>query len=124
VTGAVGTYLPTFVTCAVSLKTQVQRGPASAGRFFIPGCSFGVGPTGEYNPATMQAAAEAYAQYLSNLANFPGPDFNSLYPHVISNVGQPGPAEPVEFVQIGSVPDVMRSRKNALIEDRVTVAVP
>jgi hypothetical protein len=43
---------------------------------------------------------------------------------VISNVGAPGPAEPVTHVQIGNVPDVMRSRKNNLIEARYTQAVP
>jgi hypothetical protein len=122
--GGAGGVNATFLTCAVSLKTDVQRGPGSAGRFFIPGVAWPVSFDGVFSTAQCQAASAVYAQFIANLANFPGPDLQSLAPHVVSNVGAPGPAEEIKYVQIGNVPDVMRSRKNNLQELRYTTTVP
>jgi hypothetical protein len=122
--GGIGANVPTYQTCAVTLKTAVQRGPGSAGRFFIPRCAYAVDDDGFYTPTIAQAAATRYASFIRDLGNMPGIDVNTIIPHVISNVGNPGPANPVTLVQIGSVPDVMRSRKSALLEARSSAVVP
>ncbi len=124
VAGAGSAPVPTFVTCAVSLKTQVQRGPGSAGRFFIPKCTFNIDSSGFFDAPTCTAAALHYANFIKNLGNMPGVDVNTIIPHVISNVGLPGPANPVTLVQIGNVPDVMRSRKSNLNEIKYGASVP
>jgi hypothetical protein len=124
VTGAGSASVPTFVTCAISLKTEIQRGPGSAGRFFIPKCTFSIDSSGFYSGTQCQAAAIRYAEFIRALGDMPGIDVNTIIPHVISDRGLPGPANPVVLVQVGNVPDVMRSRKSNLTEIKYGAGVP
>jgi hypothetical protein len=125
VQGAGTAGVPTFASCAVTLKTAIQRGPGSSGRFYIPQCTMPVdATTGRFSASNTTDMANFFASFIANLGNMEGFDYNSLVPHVISDVGVPGPANPVTLVQIGNVPDTQRRRKNNLREIRSSAVVP
>lgn len=122
--GGTGTQqLPTSVAAAITWTTSNQRGRASRGRIFIPQPS-GTISFGRFSPAVTASMAAAAAQFIRDLANWPGLDWpNSPVPVVASNLGSPGPMVPITGVRVGDVPDTMRSRRNAMDEVYENVAV-
>jgi hypothetical protein len=111
------------VSTVATLRTAVDRGRANRGRMFLP-------PTfGWYSPATdgratvsdAQRVANAVAILINNLrtayvASY-GPGANTGHVGVTSNIGL-GAERLVTSVQVGRVPDTMRSRRTSLVEDR------
>lgn len=115
--------VPTFQSVAVTTTTDRQRGPASKGRLFIPQCIAPVLATGRLDPSAQANAAAAYAKFLTDLGNESGVDTRAIAPFVVSNVGNPGPAERITGVRVGDVPDVIRRRKSAMTEKYVSSPV-
>lgn len=115
-----GQVLPPQCTIAVSWTTARQRGPASRGRIFIPqpalGSNYqtGVG-AGLLAPVGAANLATAMKDFLVGLGNWPGIDLTDYVPSVVSNVGE-GASEPITGVEVGTVIDTQRRRRNALTE--------
>lgn len=114
--GVAGTAVPSYQSCAISLTTPRNRGPASRGRIFVPQCAAPMVHPGRFSNTATTAMAAAAASFLTALGDEAGVDVTSMRPAVVSNVGTPGPQEPVTGVAVGDVPDVIRRRKNNLIE--------
>lgn len=122
ISGASTSYCPTFQSVAVTLTTSQARGPGSKGRFFLPGCAPTLTYDGVINTTSQTAIANAAAAFITALGDEAGVDVTNMRPAVVSNVGNPGPANVVTGIAIGNVPDVQRRRKNNLIETYVKVA--
>lgn len=121
----VGSDLPNQVAMVVSWVTAAQRGRASKGRIFVPvpGITI-IGALGTFastGSSSVESAATAAAAFLNNLNNQPGIDVPGIQASVVSRVD--GTSRPITAVRVGSVPDTMRSRRNALVEAYSQVAL-
>lgn len=121
--GTASAAVPSYQSVAVTLLTARQRGPGSKGRIFLPQCAAPMVHPGRISSTTAQNIATASATFLTALGDEAGIDVTGLRPAVVSNVGSPGPSEPITTVKVGDVPDVIRRRKNNLIEAYVQAAV-
>jgi hypothetical protein len=121
--GTTSTYMHTFNSVCVTTTTNRQRGPGSRGRLFIPQASAMVDANGRFATTVQTNIAAAYGAFLTALGDEAGVDTHAIAPAVVSNVGDPGPAERITGVRVGDVPDVIRRRKSAMVEKYVTAAV-
>lgn len=110
------TFCPSYQTVAVTTTTARQRGPGSKGRFFIPQCAPPLNTDGTLTTLAQTNIAAGAAAFLTALADESGVDVTAIRPAVVSNVGSPGPTEPITGVAVGNVPDVQRRRKSNIIE--------
>lgn len=125
VSGATASSMPWVLTCVLSFHTNVQRGPSSHGRIYLP-LSVAVGTSG--NPrltAPIINAVGTKGTALLTLLAKPdtagstnNPGFN-IQPHVVS---RKGPYAKITQVRVGDVVDIQRRRKSALRENYVTTA--
>lgn len=124
--GAAGQGYPNQVAGVVSWVTNVARGRASKGRIYIPNPTMQtVDTTGMFNETgatSTQSVATQAAAFIANLNNQPGVDSLGGAASVVSRID--GSVHPIQAVRVGSVPDTMRSRRNALVETYVSAAVP
>ena len=121
--GTATTVTPSYQSVAVSLTTARNRGPGSLGRYFLPQCAAPMVHPGRLSTTAASALATGAKDFLNALADEAGVDVTNLRPAVVSNRGTPGPAEPVTGVKVGDVPDVIRRRKNNLIETYAKVTL-
>lgn len=121
--GTATTPVPSFQSVAVTTTTDIQRGPGSKGRLFLPQCAPPLVHPGRISSTGSTAIAGAAAAFLTALGDEAGIDTTNMRPGVVSNVGTPGPQAAITGVKVGDVPDVIRRRKNNLIEAYVAAAV-
>lgn len=117
--------LPQQVTLAVTLHTNAARGLAHKGRVYLPGLASVVCDTsGRLSQNMVQPTADAFAQLLTNLGNWPGVDpiRNPGKVVVASKVGA-GAMRRVNGVTVGDRFDIQRRRANKFREHRSTLAV-
>ena len=105
------------IALAVSLVTEKRRGPANAGRFYLPLPAYPPAAGGVITTANATAVATA-ATTLLNALNTAVPAHRVV---VMSNVGG-GASEQVTRVRVGRVLDTMRSRRTSLPEGYVVGA--
>lgn len=112
---------------AVSLRSDLQRGVLSKGRFFLP-TAFGPESTSTALLSTANATtiANATKTLLTSLANWPGIDFNDAGPVLVSPGGRNNPdggARRIRTVAVGRVIDTQQRRRSKFLEQPVTVAL-
>lgn len=113
----------------MSLRTAAARGPASRGRMYLPPATGFTAPdatTGLASAAAALRVAQAGAEFIDGINdayNATFPTFSVGEVVVASNTGL-GRFRRVTEIQVGRVPDVMRSRRSALSEDYQSAAVP
>lgn len=96
---------------AVSLMTENQRGPAHAGRFFMPLFAGVIYTDGRLTVAAATTIAEHVTTFL-NALNAVDTEYQAV---VVSNVGT-GAQHKVTNCRIGRVIDTIRSRRTSLLE--------
>lgn len=114
---------PAQLSMCVSLLTDAKRGMASRGRFYPPptsACSTVEYQTGQVGKSVLDPMLTASAQLIRDLNNWPGID--GLGAAVVV-LGGDGTMRNVQRIQIGSVPDTQRRRRNALKETYHTIDV-
>jgi hypothetical protein len=115
--GAGNGYVWPQLALAISLRTDAARGPAHAGRFYLP-CPQGAPYTdGRYTIDQVSDIVAASTAFLDAI----NADDASWQVAVVSNVGS-GHQRFVDHVQVGRVMDTMRSRRTSLPEDPVVGA--
>jgi hypothetical protein len=107
---------PAYQSVCITTTTDVERGPGSKGRLFIPQCSVPLDSFGQISTANLTQMAAAAASFFTDLGNEPSLDVTAVAPHVVSNVGNPGPARRITGVKVGDVPDIISRRKNNIRE--------
>lgn len=127
--GAAAGTLPAQLACAVTLRTARARGRGSRGRFYLPT----LGVLGSLD--TSGRLSTEQAQNVANGAGFLVDRINTVYwardgglrtmmmVGVASNIGA-GIFEPATTVEVGRVPDTVRSRRSSLVEDHQVFTVP
>lgn len=115
--------LPPQVAIAVTFRSELARGRASKGRLYIPMPNVTTGNDGRVKPEDTASIALAYKTWIQAMGNWPGPDFNTIAPAVVSGVGT-GAASYIRRVEVGNVFDTQRRRRNALVEVRASQDVP
>lgn len=111
---------PNQVALAVSLTTDVDRGPASKGRIYLPLPALLVETDGLISIANITPIVASWRTFLEALSDAPGLD-NGETPEVVvmsRKAGAPA-ARTVTGVRIGRVLDTQRRRRNALKENYV-----
>lgn len=116
VKGGSNVYTPPQLTICVTLTTNKSRGRASKGRLFLPTLTGSVTQSGQLATPARDEVATAAATYLNALNNWPGVDlpWDSAV-HIWSSVD--GSLEKVTGIEVGSVVDTQRSRRNAISEE-------
>ena len=111
--GTAGSTPAPQVALAISLRTDVSRGYAHAGRFYMPLPGTTLQPDGRVSVA----AAVSFADSAVQAINMINASFNGEWRvGVVSNVGQ-GTERFVTKVACGRVYDTIRSRRSSLDED-------
>lgn len=111
-TGFAAPKYPQIITTAVSWGTTRARGPGAHGRIYPPNNTFDDATTLEMSAANQTALVRAGQALLTALNNTPGG--NTLHPVVASKVD--ASLTDIIEVLVGSVKDVQRRRKDALVE--------
>lgn len=111
---------PGQVSLVISLRTNLARGRAHAGRFYVPAGAMTISTVDGTIPVAKQLSASDGAATMINKINV------LAKPHeggvvVWSQVGQT--AEPVTSVRVGAILDTMRSRRRSLDEAYVSSPV-
>lgn len=114
---------PTYQSVCITTTTDVQRGPGSKGRLFLPQCAVPLQETGDILPGNATLIANRAAAFFTALGDESGIDVEAIAPAVVSNVGNPGPMNRITGVKVGNIPDVISRRKNALLETYVKATV-
>lgn len=104
-----GTPMPFQISCVVSLRAP-GRGAGTHGRMYIPNQNKGVDNHGQYQVAGLGTTLSTTVDFLNALST--AGDVN-LHPAIVS---AKGPYNLVSSVEVGSVPDTQRRRRNALVE--------
>lgn len=114
---------PSEVALCVTHTTALLRGPAHAGRMFVPSPVYGVDAgTGAITIANAQEAADAHVAFLAELNDWPGTDpLEGWEASVVSRVGL-GSVNKITGVKVGRVLDVIRTRRNKQLENYVVGA--
>lgn len=100
----------------VSLKTDIPRGRAHAGRFFLPGCSLAPGTDGRLTDSVVNNAETVIKTWLNaiNAAS------ETTTVGVFSKLDL-GYSNPVTEIGIGRVMDTQRRRRRSIVEARTFV---
>lgn len=109
-----GDPLPGEVACCVSLRTSLPT-RAGRGRFYLPNPNTGAVTAGVFNNSFVSDVVEA-AQY--GLDNLVTATYVPIIYHASSITGTT-----ITSVDVGSVPDVQRRRRNKLTESRQSLPV-
>lgn len=113
-TGAQGIRYPLQTALVVSLDTE-RPGASGKGRSFLPFPAFAIDQEFGLTSGTQFTLATAMANFVKALR----PAFGDV--RVVSSAGY---SSVVTAVRIGRVPDTLRSRRNALLEQYTRVAIP
>lgn len=119
VAGTSGTHHPPQVALAVTLGTDVNRGRAKSGRFYLPAPGQPAAIDGLLELSQQMAYANAAAAMLSGIED----SLVGWQPGVTSNLGN-GEQRVVTNLRVGRVFDTIRTRRNALNEDYYERAYP
>lgn len=122
--GGVGNAPPNQVALALTLTTDVQRGPANKGRIYIPLPMAVPAPDGLISDADATAIMHSFRTLLEDISDTPGIDSDAT-PDVLvmsRKAGSPA-ARYVTGVKVGRVLDTQRRRRNAIRENYVSEAV-
>lgn len=111
--GAIAT-LPAQCALAITLRTDIKRGRAHSGRFYIPRLGGPVANTG-FIPAAQVTGLVTASTALLNSLNAAVPGYAVA---VMSDIGT-GARRFVRNVEVGQVVDTIRSRRTSLDEARV-----
>jgi hypothetical protein len=116
--GGGGMAYPNQVALVVSLLTNVSRGPAHRGRFYMPAPTSPVdGNTGLISAVNAQNVAFAAKTFIEALSDTPGLDVpGSIGVSVMSRKTGAATARRVEDVAVGRALDTQRRRRNKLPE--------
>ncbi len=108
---------PWQCTPVLSFRTNVQRGPASRGRMYLPPVRIPVDAgDGKMSSAARDALLEQCRQFIVDANNRPGIEDGTGNVSVVSPRAG-GKIADVNRLRMGRVFDTMRSRRNALLED-------
>lgn len=120
VKGSGGSMLPPQLAICCTLLTETP-GRRGRGRLFLGGISAGLlTAQGRLTVANRDGIATRLAAFYKEVRDAP---FQNDYARPVVVSPTTGTAAPITRVQVGDVPDTMRSRRNKLIEARFTVAV-
>lgn len=124
--GSGSNMLPSQTALVMTFRTAAARGLASVGRIFLPPlnathCDAG----GRVTPDALNSCANATAQLLTNLGNWPGLDGTTQStdygtPSIMSKVNL-GATRAITGVDAGDRFDVMRSRGDKFRENRTLI---
>jgi len=106
---------PQIITTAISWGTSKARGPGAHGRIYPPNNTFDTANTLEMSVNSQTGLVRAGKALLTVLTN--AGNENNLMPVVASNVD--ASLTDITSVRVGSVKDVQRRRKDALVETYV-----
>lgn len=115
---------PNQVALALTLTTDVQRGPANKGRIYIPLPTCTVTDNGMITPEEATVIMHSFRTLLEDISDTPGIDDDAT-PDVLvmsRKAGSPA-ARYVTGVRVGRVLDTQRRRRNALKENYVSEVV-
>lgn len=122
--GGVGNAPPNQVALALTLTTDVQRGPANKGRIYMPLPMCVPAPDGLISIADATSIMHSFRTLLEDISDTPGID-GAETPDVLvmsRKAGSPA-ARYVTGVKVGRVLDTQRRRRNHLKENYVTEPV-
>lgn len=120
--GSAGT-APAQQAVAISLRTNVKRGPGSHGRFFMPLGAVPIdGTFGTMSAPTVPDLRDSAVIFLTALNNWPGLDLDRPEVAVVSGLGS-GHQTKVTSLAIGNVVDTQRRRRKSIPETYTAVAV-
>lgn len=118
---------PNQCTLVVSTRTALERGYAHAGRFYLPLCAKTIdSATGGIGTGEAQLVATSAATFLSALHDQPGPDLlgpEDFHVAVMSNRGT-GYTNRITHVRVGTIVDTQRRRRNSMLEQYQSAALP
>lgn len=126
--GSTATMHPNQCTLVVSTTTAFERGHAHRGRFYLPLCAMAPqSTTGQLAPSQALAVAVSAATFLSALHDQPGLDVpgstEDVTVCVMSKIGA-GATNRITGVEVGTVIDTQRRRRNALVESYQRAPLP
>lgn len=115
---------PNQVAMVVSLTTNVSRGPAHRGRYYLPMPTLAVSTDGRVAQADANAAAASAKTFLEAISDVPGLDLASS-PGAVVMSRKLGAAKTREVtgVEVGRVLDTQRRRRRSLAEGYESSAV-
>jgi hypothetical protein len=120
VKGTSANVLPLHNALVISLQTK-QPGRSGRGRLFLGPIGAGVlASNGRVTPAVRDAIALAFAGFYTRLRDLPAAD-DKFRPVVASRTKTD--AYPITALNVGDYIDTMRSRRSALVENRVSQVV-
>lgn len=124
IAGAIGGNISNQIALCVTLTTDVQRGPASKGRFYLPAPVIAIDDTGRISAAKANEIMASVRTLLEDLSDSPGLD-SDVTPDVVVMSRKPGApaARYVTGLRIGRVLDTQRRRRNNMDEAYVTDVV-
>jgi len=122
--GTAGGTLPQS-SVVMSLRSGSSIGSANFGRMFLPHTRLGmVASTPASNLATVAIVNAAFRGFLNIVtAAINGAVSIDVQPFIMSNQA-PKPSKPVAEVQVGTVTDTQRRRRNALVEQYSVLPLP
>lgn len=109
--GGTASHTPNFLTLAVSFRTAKKRGPGSHGRVYLPTAIPDEGGLSLVSDSAAATAASHGVGLLNAISKTVGSD--TVFPVVASRVNATLTA--ISHVQVSTVIDVQRRRKNALV---------
>lgn len=118
--GGTSSHTPNFCTLVVSFQTAKKRGPGSHGRVYLPTAIPDEGGLSLVSQSAAGTAASHGRDLLTALSGTHGAQ--TCFPVVASRVN--ATLTPITGVRVGTVIDVQRRRKNALIEQYVHLDYP
>jgi hypothetical protein len=112
-----GAIYPNQTALAVTLTTAYSRGPAHAGRFYLPLPAWNLGLDGRLTDVSAASTAASASAFIKNLSDMPGVDVPAS-PGVVVMSRKAGGAvtRKVTGVSVGRVLDTQRRRRNKLDE--------
>jgi len=103
---------PSILTVVTSWRTELQRGPGSRGRIYLPNWTHGSASTIVLSVTDQENYLNAGLALLDVIANTPGG--HHAVPVIASNVNATN--TPITRVEVGNIVDVQRRRKDAYTE--------
>jgi hypothetical protein len=115
--GVSGNVHPNQVTIAVTLTTDVTRGPANRGRIYAPMPACAVADTGLISVGDAQNIRDRYAQFITDLNDTPGLDLTDPNAVVMSRKSGAPATRLITGVAVGRALDTQRRRRRNLVEN-------
>lgn len=116
--GVAANGLPGQISQVVSLRTNLPRGRAHAGRIYLPSTGQSVGTDGRWTAVFSTGVANAVKTLINGISGISGMGS----PVVMSDLGA-GAVEIVTGLRVGRVPDTVRRRRRQLVEDYQSVTL-